>query len=77
MSSITSKVFISRVTLYRYRDTSGNPDLMPLPEYFKENGYRTFSVGKIYHNNEDSQDPQSWTEEPFEGFDYYKLALKR
>ncbi len=43
-----------------------------LPQYFKENGYRTFSVGKVFHNNDDMRDPPSWTEPIFEGYDYYQ-----
>lgn len=35
------------------------PDTVTLPEYFKQNGYRTQGIGKIYHWGLD--DPQSWT----------------
>ena len=55
-----------------FRETSGNPDMIPLPEHFKNNGYRTFSIGKVYHDNSIAEDPQSWTDEPMEGSDFYR-----
>ncbi len=36
------------------------PDAVTLPQHFAAHGYRTWSVGKIYHNN--IPDPASWTE---------------
>lgn len=35
------------------------PDVVTLPEFFKQNGYHTQSFGKIYHGSLD--DPQSWS----------------
>lgn len=35
------------------------PDVVTLPEHFKQNGYHTQSLGKIYHGGLD--DPQSWS----------------
>jgi iduronate 2-sulfatase len=35
------------------------PDIVTLPQYFKEHGYHTQSLGKIYHGLLD--DPQSWS----------------
>jgi iduronate 2-sulfatase len=39
------------------------PDVMTLPQAFKSAGYRSWSLGKIYHGN--LLDPPSWTDEPF------------
>lgn len=46
------------------------PDVVTLPQYFKNNGYATYAFGKIYHNDLALQDSLSWTEKcwfpPFE-----------
>ncbi|MFC2111317.1 sulfatase [Bacteroidota bacterium] len=36
------------------------PDVVTLPQYFKNNGYHTAAIGKIYHNN--IPDTLSWSE---------------
>ena len=40
-----------------------------LPQYFKENGYETYSVGKVFHpgisSNFSDDSPYSWTLHPF------------
>jgi arylsulfatase A-like enzyme len=41
-----------------FRETS--PDVVTLPQHFKQNGYHTAAIGKIYHN--DKPDPISWSE---------------
>jgi arylsulfatase A-like enzyme len=40
------------------------PGVITLPEHFKQLGYHTASVGKIYHHSdrEPGDDPQSWSE---------------
>ncbi len=38
------------------------PNLVSLPQHFKQNGYRTKGIGKVLHNTH--TDPASWTE-PF------------
>ena len=44
----------------RFRDIQ--PDVVTLPEYFKNHGYETVKVGKIYHTaHGNSEDFQSWT----------------
>ena len=40
------------------------PDVLTLPEHFKNSGYETVSVGKIYHHPKD--DLQGWSKEPFQ-----------
>ncbi|MEM9281813.1 MAG: sulfatase [Verrucomicrobiota bacterium] len=41
------------------------PDVVTLPQHFKEAGYLTRSIGKIYHGSgEPSQDPPSWSVDP-------------
>ena len=36
------------------------PETVFLPQHFKNNGYHTFGIGKIYHNGH--EDPLSWSE---------------
>ena len=46
-----------------FRDTL--PDVATLPQHFKNNGYHTHSLGKIYHGSgKPSKDPPSWSVEP-------------
>ncbi|MDA3799581.1 MAG: sulfatase [Kiritimatiellae bacterium] len=40
------------------------PDVLSLPEHFKNNGYETVSIGKVYHHPKD--DLQGWSKEPFQ-----------
>lgn len=37
------------------------PDVLTMPQYFKNNGYFARQIGKIYHDPETAQDPQSWS----------------
>jgi arylsulfatase A-like enzyme len=39
------------------------PNVTTLPEHFKNNGYETASIGKIYHFSDD--DRQGWSKEPY------------
>lgn len=39
------------------------PDRVSLPKYFKQNGYETISIGKVYHNRDD--DMGAWSRIPF------------
>jgi arylsulfatase A-like enzyme len=40
------------------------PDVITLPQHFKNNGYHAVSLGKIFHHSdrEPGDDPQSWSE---------------
>ncbi|MCY3780403.1 MAG: sulfatase [Chloroflexi bacterium] len=42
---------------------NARPNVVTLPEYFKQQGYRARSVGKIYHGSPQAQDPQSWSDD--------------
>ncbi len=45
------------------------PDVVTLPQYFKENGYYVYGIGKIFHNI--YPDTISWTEKPHvDGFPF-------
>lgn len=39
------------------------PDAISLPEHFKNNGYYTVSLGKVFHHIDDI--PESWSEKPW------------
>lgn len=38
------------------------PDAVTLPQLFKQNGYYTLRLGKIFHGAESMEDPQAWHE---------------
>ena len=50
------------------------PDVLSLPEHFKNNGYETISIGKIYHHPKD--DRQGWTAEPYRAGTFPEGAWK-
>ena len=56
-----------------FREVGGN--FTTIPQYFKENGYRTIGMGKIFHdgNISNNDDPVSWTDEYYHApnNDYY------
>jgi iduronate 2-sulfatase len=41
---------------------STHPDLVTLPQHFKNHGYHCVSLGKIFSGDEREQDPLSWSE---------------
>ena len=52
------------------------PDAVTLPQYFKENGYRTEGMGKIFHHGHGNhEDDASWSV-PFWRSDVVHYALK-
>ena len=61
-----------------FRDTL--PDLVTLPEYFKNHGYHAQSLGKVFsgRDREAELDPQSWSVPPLlKGPDWSNYALDR
>ncbi len=40
------------------------PDVLTLPQHFKNQGYETVSIGKVYHHAQD--DPEGWSRPPFQ-----------
>jgi Arylsulfatase A and related enzymes len=45
-----------------------SPDVLTLPQHFKQQGYRTEGLGKIFHvGHGNHEDPQSWSVPPFGG----------
>jgi len=50
------------------------PDVVTLPEHFKNNGYETLSIGKIYHHPTD--DRQGWSAEPYRAGTFPEGAWK-
>ena len=51
----TTRIFGNRT---RLRDRL--PDVVTLPQLFREQGYRTIRLGKIFHGGADMDDPKSW-----------------
>jgi len=44
------------------------PDVVTLPQHFKQHGYRTEGLGKIFHvGHGNHEDPESWSVPPFGG----------
>ncbi|MEZ7956976.1 MAG: sulfatase [Rubritalea sp.] len=53
------------------------PNVLSLPQHFKQNGYTTISLGKIYHAQDDDF-PQGWSKRPWKpkgGHYHTKAAL--
>ncbi len=46
----------------KFRQVGGN--FTTIPQYFKESGYHTFGIGKVFHEHTFDVDPLSWSE-PF------------
>jgi len=50
------------------------PDILSLPEHFKNNGYETISIGKIYHHPQD--DRKGWSADPYRAGTFPEGAWK-
>jgi len=50
------------------------PDILSLPEHFKNNGYESVSIGKIYHHPDD--DRQGWSKKPYRAGTFPEGAWK-
>ena len=66
-SAIRHALFPERTSTRNYRRTrqchatrTHLKDAVFLPEYFRQNGYRTIKVGKIFHTGDEFEDPRSW-----------------
>lgn len=57
----------SRFVSYLSHADTEMPEAVTLPGHFKNNGYTTISIGKIFHDHKDSAD--SWSESPFRPYD--------
>ncbi|MBB6461950.1 sulfatase [Flammeovirga kamogawensis] len=51
-----------------------NPDIITLPQHFKENGYETMYCGKVYHGKYRDQE-KSWSRNPNKQLLGYKMNL--
>jgi len=62
-SSMLTGMRPDSINVYRlnthFRETA--PDVITLPQHFKNNGYHTESIGKIYHNYANIRDEKSWS----------------
>jgi len=65
-ASVLSGCRPDTTTIYGLRTPlrTAMPDVLSLPEHFKNHGYETVSIGKIYHHAKD--DLQGWSTEPFQ-----------
>lgn len=52
----------TRVWHNRNRFRDAHPDIVTLPQLFKQHGYHTVSLGKIFSGDERELDPASWSE---------------
>ncbi|MCP4257987.1 MAG: sulfatase [Planctomycetes bacterium] len=65
----TSKIYNNNLPVRK-----AMPNVETLPEHFKNNGYETLSIGKIYHHPSD--DRQGWSSEPYRAGTFPEGAWK-
>ncbi len=72
-----SRPEISQVWNYFTPMREKQPNVLSLPQHFRQNGYWTISLGKIYHARNDDF-PQGWSEQPWKpkGPQYYTQKSK-
>lgn len=60
-----------RFVTYYTRADEDTPDAVTLPEHFKNNGYHTVSLGKIFHNAGDNE-TKAWSQPPLR-YDHFRI----
>ena len=65
-ASVLSGCRPDTTTIYDLRTPlrTAMPDVLSLPQHFRNQGYETVSIGKVYHHAKD--DLQGWSQEPFQ-----------
>ncbi|PKI16660.1 sulfatase [Colwellia sp. 12G3] len=62
-ASMLTGMYPDSINVYKlnthFRKTA--PDVITLPQHFKNNGYHSESIGKVYHNYANIRDPKSWS----------------
>ncbi|UCH11761.1 MAG: sulfatase [Fidelibacterota bacterium] len=53
----------TRIYGLEHRKKDYLPDIISLPQHFRNNGYETVSIGKVYHHSDD--DPTAWSRGSF------------
>ncbi|WP_083253232.1 sulfatase [Flavivirga aquatica] len=75
-ASLLTGILPTKTRFVQYNSTASKdvPNAKTLPQVFKESGYNTYSVGKIFHDNNDTN-TQSWSEPAwrYQGEDYNSM----
>ena len=62
-ASMLTGMYADSIKVWRlnshFRKTA--PNVVTLPQHFKNNGYHTESIGKVYHNYANIRDEKSWS----------------
>lgn len=54
-----------------FRNVSGGTDLVTIPQYFRQNGYRAEAAGKVFHHGRNTSDqPDPWSDPVSWDFQY-------